>query len=983
MMTHNSYLSYKRDTSKLLAWIVRSSNSIIKSAVYIDDAPKTINTTGQVTVADIVTLSRLVAKHVIPVPSAIYRLFQSVIEARTSTYALFQQTVAKFPDAEIEKSNASHKHFIGSLNEAFECLGGVAWASRQDKEKEPDGNDDLEPAAFTNIFDALSLNESKDDGDSSETEAGQGAVTPPSPPTTQRRRQTRRSGKAKKGRRGNKAKKKQRKEADAEAQGEKSPLDDLPLESYRIVPDEDGIVAEYLMAVYALFELWAILRSYLQGVWQDVAYNGLNSAVAGTVSNIAISIIKRMELVVFVDFPGHDSYEAIMNTVTRGDPEKAQGMFSLDLHVPVASSSGFEKVQATSVDVLEQFSIHAYRDLLAFVTDFQKNRSGKPTTRMGSRLRSWDPHFNLQVARKEERINWRRSYTINWLYDLVNVFSSIVVSRNNIRGEKHIYEDVDWSLKGPWNVHRRLFGLNEFAGTVTSLAMQKQSTDIHHRILPHHVFQLQCIVDSLAVSRGWSLDGLKGHVLIPPADTFRARRDIDLFLDRDCKRSGTGYIQAASTLKSVLDQESMLYSDKERHQQYCQFLDSMREDFCNWLGETNYAYGLLETIPPSRFLNSNANGLWEFSPFLCGVGLMEALELAYSVSMSIWEGIPEPMMLTHLHNMLVQRGYITKPVNLFTCLQHLFPTAFFAGGKAPTSRFKDAFHARIFEAKTSHGTFRQRASAQEDARTADDVHALFDQKLNRFFRIQPQLGLYRCAEWNPDRIPDSDVPLASWLFSLRLGAAKFTIDRNTGEKRLEDTELIRRAKARGMSEQTLLEMWSAVREMTAANVDKEASMPFPPEGQSMLQPHRWASGSPHSGGLELSEHQLLALLKIDILQDVSGEIPISALNYLSATVQFKLLFSFIENELIELKNPTYVRAYTAGGSATAKKLALTTLALVEEDEECLTVMAKAFDKHRTNFTTHVYWEELDGMEYMKQKALRAANEGEQAHCMVM
>jgi hypothetical protein len=341
------------------------------------------------------------------------------------------------------------------------------------------------------------------------------------------------------------------------------------------------------------------------------------------------------------------------------------------------------------------------------------------------------------------------------------------------------------------------------------------------------------------------------------------------------------------------------------------------------------------------------------------------------------------MILTHLHNMLVQRGYITKPVNLFTGLQHLFPTAFFAGGKAPTSRFKEAFHARISEANTSHGTFRERASAQESARAVDDIHALLDLKLNRFFRAQPQLALYRCAEWSPDRIPDGDVPLASWLFSLRLGGAKYTIDRDTGEKRLEDTELVRRARARGMSEQTFLEMWSAIREMTAANVDKEASMPFPPEGQSMLQPHRWASGSPHSGGLELSEHQLLALLKIDVLQDVCGEIPISALNYLSATVQLKLLFPFIENELNRLKNPTYMRAQAAGGSATAKKLALMTLALSEEDEECLTVMAMAFDKHRTNFTTHVYWEELDGMEYMKQKALRAAQEGEQAQCMVM
>ena len=50
-----------------------------------------------------------------------------------------------------------------------------------------------------------------------------------------------------------------------------------------------------------------------------------------------------------------------------------------------------------------------------------------------------------------------------------------------------------------------------------------------------------------------------------------------------------------------------------------------------WLGETKYAY-VLNTIAPYRFSNTNANGLWDYSPFLCGVGLAEALELAYSMN---------------------------------------------------------------------------------------------------------------------------------------------------------------------------------------------------------------------------------------------------------------------------------------------------------------------------------------------------------------
>lgn len=164
-----------------------------------------------------------------------------------------------------------------------------------------------------------------------------------------------------------------------------------------------------------------------------------------------------------------------------------------------------------AIDVREQFLIYAFEDLRDFVTDFQKTHSGKPTKRMLAEIANWDPNFNLRNASEKERIKWRRSYTINWLYDLVNVFSAIVVQRNTMKGENHDLSRVDWSVQGPWNVHRRLFGLNEFAGTVTSLAMQKPGTDISKKILPHHVFQLQCIVDSMTASHGWLLSGLRGH----------------------------------------------------------------------------------------------------------------------------------------------------------------------------------------------------------------------------------------------------------------------------------------------------------------------------------------------------------------------------------------------------------------------------------------------------------------------------------------
>ncbi|RDL37370.1 uncharacterized protein BP5553_04803 [Venustampulla echinocandica] len=500
MADHNSYLAYKRDTRHLIYWMIRASNSIIKSSSSFptsDTTPITLNTTGQITVAALLPVSRLIATHISPIPSTIYRLFQSVIAVRTATHSLFQQVVAKQPDPEIEKSNASHKYFINALTEAFETVGGQVWASKQTSDAETLNEEDVDEVIFTNKFSALGIDGSNDEQEAEDAVGGgpdgrsMGASTLPKKKST---------AKGKKGKRGKKAGGKS-KSAVKEAS-----IDEVPLESYRIIEDESGPITDYLIVVYSLVKQWTELRHYVQGLWREVSYGGLNSAVAGAMSNIAIAMVKQTESTIFVDFPGHESYETVMTTITRGDPKKAQGMFHMALHQINPDGETVGEVHQVDVDVKEQFLIHAYQDLLDFVTDFQKNRS-------------------------------------------VNVYSGVVVQRINVKGQNIVLETVDWSINGPWYNHRTLFGLNEFAGVVTYLAMQKPGTDVRQMILPHHVFQIQCIVDSLSVSRGWSPSSFKGHVIRPPAQGFRPRRDVDLFIDRENERTshrypdGKGYIR--------------------------------------------------------------------------------------------------------------------------------------------------------------------------------------------------------------------------------------------------------------------------------------------------------------------------------------------------------------------------------------------------------------------------------------------------------
>jgi len=98
----NAYTQYKRDQKLLVYWLVHASNTIIRRF------PVTVplNTTGEMSLSTLVTLSGLVAKHIKPqaVPATIYRLLRSVIDARKQTHSIVQQIVADKPDPNVRKA---------------------------------------------------------------------------------------------------------------------------------------------------------------------------------------------------------------------------------------------------------------------------------------------------------------------------------------------------------------------------------------------------------------------------------------------------------------------------------------------------------------------------------------------------------------------------------------------------------------------------------------------------------------------------------------------------------------------------------------------------------------------------------------------------------------------------------------------------------------------------------------------------------------
>lgn len=522
--------------------------------------------------------------------------------------------------------------------------------------------------------------------------------------------------------------------------------------------------------------------------------------------------------------------------------------------------------------------------------------------------------------------------------------------------------------------------------------MQKQGTDVRKKILPHDVFQLQCIVDAFTVSRGWSFHVMQGHVVQPPPRDFRPRRDVDMFLDRKCERDGSGFFRSVEILRAVLEKDGERRGNPQVYNIYTDVHQEVLYDFRDWLAESKYQSGLNE-IPPSRFSNTNSNGLWEYSPFLCGAGLMEGLEIMYRLSMILWESVPEPTLLVHLHNMLVQKGYLTKPVELLQNLQNMYKDAFFVGGKIPEDHFYAALHQRVMHQVP--GTNRRRVANQ-----SPDLHAVLDLGMNRSFNTKSNLLLYREAGWDLDRIPDSDLQPYSMLGMLRIAHTKQVVDPATGKRRLADTDLVRRLKAKaprpGMQDEDIIQMTSVLTRLQSLR-EGDAST-----AQSMLESipqlggyttfsdtefrkksslgRRAAAPQGHTG-----PDELLTCVKVDVFNDVCGEAePRSSANYLFITAVIFLIFFQTEDKLKKLRNPVYVEAYERDTQLrNSKRFGLVAMAMRSENEECLRVMAEVFQESRASFMDHVYWGDLRDTSSMLSSAPEQTGVPDDAGCTVM
>ncbi|KAJ5438476.1 uncharacterized protein N7458_009474 [Penicillium daleae] len=95
MADQNIYLKYKRDQRHLVYWITHTSAQIIKQHPFESSVIE--STTGVVSLSTLKSLSGLIAKHAVEVPGSIFRLLESIIDARKATHNLFLKITASNP----------------------------------------------------------------------------------------------------------------------------------------------------------------------------------------------------------------------------------------------------------------------------------------------------------------------------------------------------------------------------------------------------------------------------------------------------------------------------------------------------------------------------------------------------------------------------------------------------------------------------------------------------------------------------------------------------------------------------------------------------------------------------------------------------------------------------------------------------------------------------------------------------------------------
>ncbi|KAJ4130262.1 hypothetical protein NW768_007245 [Fusarium equiseti] len=773
MISESLYIAYKQDTSIYAYWLVHTSNVIkmrLNNNRESKNLPKyALQKSNEISTNDFITLTQFLVQQgylseqgYLEGETFVYSSLKSAIDKRKSAGRKYDELSGFIDSPELVQSNATHQAFIRAIEQCYSLLNGPEW-ERNNQVAVKMSVEEVERFVLSK-YDILKVEAVEASGDEQ--------ISEPEPePASQQGRGKKGKGK-KGGRKGGKKPNKSKNKTET-PKTEDDPYKPIPFEDIQIADDRSS----YLLATYSAVQQWIELRRVVQDTWEEVAYKGVNSAAAAGVSKVAFSVMSKTNSQMVAHFPEKKtSYLTLINTLTGGGIDNAQGRFQLEASTPE------ERTNPRVVsDIKEQFLWNMYEILKEFLENHQINRTGKPTQGLKKGLGTWDPKLDLVAASEEERMRWRRSYTIKWLFDLVNVCSTPRRLRNKKAQLPQELEDINWLAANDAEDLRAIFGLNEFAAEITNLAMQNPrtaTTKVEEMIQPHHVFQLQCIVDSFTVSKGWYISADAGHRLQQPA-RFSALRDIDLFMDRKTKRTFGGYPFSLDVLWGL----GVTYCpDANSYAGIRACIDEINFHFAKFLGLHVYSKDqqLVEAVakkfslqvqvaknrnvvktyenefkdaPPSLFASNAKHGLQEYSPFLCGAGLEEALSLSYKPFMYLWQEMREPLLLIRLYRYLKGIGFLTHRIPLWEGLEILFEKCFFTEEEIKAQRMSAPSAQTNSLLRKLHET----TSGTRTYISGSDMHDFWDITKCNTFNLESTMTAYRRVGWDWRQVEDEEL----------------------------------------------------------------------------------------------------------------------------------------------------------------------------------------------------------------------------------
>lgn len=385
-------------------------------------------------------------------------------------------------------------------------------------------------------------------------------------------------------------------------------------------------------------------------------------------------MVKQLQFEIAADFPQCSNFQAIIDLLPGNADFKSPISPTTISPMQINGTHGKYIPSFNSIDIYEGYLINPYRDLVTFITDYRKGRNCRPTERVAAFM--WDPDLDPHAVSDDERRRWRSKFSIMWLYDMVNQFASARLTADK---QEQPLETVDW--KSAKFGRRVMFGPTTFCGEVTSLAMALKTSPLIEEIQPHMVFQVQIMLDSMTTYRGWHFevppDLNPPHPFLGPEVPFELGRHLE-----DMEAFKESFLMGSEKLMKEFRE-----TDPVRWEFPLKNVPPLVSEVGIVLGDSLLSR-LTHRDFQSRFLDTNRNGLWVYCPWVCGVGLAQALNAVFDWGRVLWDNSGIPLAMFHFYNLMLESGYLKKgPMPLFEDLLKLFGDQVFRGGRRPKREF--------------------------------------------------------------------------------------------------------------------------------------------------------------------------------------------------------------------------------------------------------------------------------------------------------